>query len=88
MIYFIISLVLVLVAVIFALSNSEAVEVQFLFWGYEGSLALILLLTFLLGMLTVLLSLIPGFFKKKSVKKEEEPNKEVEVKQTIDNASQ
>lgn len=71
MFYFVISLILVLSAVVFALSNAEPVEVSFLFWAFEGSLALMLLLTFLLGVLAALLMLIPGYFKKSKKKVKE-----------------
>lgn len=48
---FITSLIIAVFAVVFALQNTEVVIIDFLFWGFESSLALVLLLTFLIGAL-------------------------------------
>lgn len=49
---FFFSLLLVAVAVVFALQNSGVSTVQFFAWQYEGSLSLILVATYLLGVLS------------------------------------
>lgn len=52
--------------VAFALQNSQLVEVQFLFWRFEGALVLVLLLTFAVGLLTMFLAALPGHFRIRS----------------------
>lgn len=51
-VFFIISLLIAIGAVTFALQNPGVVVIQFLAWQFQGSLALILLLTFALGFLS------------------------------------
>ena len=71
------SLMIAISAVIFALQNPGAVGIKFLEWESEGSLALILLITFSCGFLTC--SLIAAYVAIKnkwvngSQKKKEEP---------------
>ena len=59
--------------VIFALQNIELVTVTFFAWQFEGSLALILLLTTLVGVVLTTLLLLPstviGHFKYKKLKR-------------------
>ncbi|MGD9092070.1 MAG: lipopolysaccharide assembly protein LapA domain-containing protein [Anaerolineales bacterium] len=50
-IFLFIALLIMLVAIIFAVQNTEPTQVQFLAWKTEGSLALVLLLTLLAGVL-------------------------------------
>jgi len=47
------------VAVIFALQNTTLITVTFFTWQLEGSLALILLLTVSMGILSALLMVLP-----------------------------
>jgi putative membrane protein len=54
------SLVLAIVAVIFALQNPQPMDVNLLFFQTEGSTALVLILTFGFGVLVGLLSSLPG----------------------------
>jgi len=54
------SLLLAIVAVIFALQNPQPMDVNLLFFRTEGSTALILILTFSLGIVVGLLSSLPG----------------------------
>lgn len=54
------SLLLAIVAVIFALQNPQPMDVNLLFFRTEGSTALILILTFSLGIIVGLLSSLPG----------------------------
>jgi uncharacterized integral membrane protein len=46
---FLIVISIVVAAVVFAAQNTEVVSIDFLFWEWRGSLALILLFSFLLG---------------------------------------
>ena len=64
MIFFLtLGIVLGIVSVIFALQNTEVVVVSFLTWQFEGSLALVLLLTIMSGVLMTLLILLPSLIK-------------------------
>jgi len=50
---------LIIIAILFAvfiLQNAQVVEVQFLFWGTEASRAIVLLVTFFLGLVSGWLS--------------------------------
>lgn len=49
--------------VIFALQNVQTVMVSFLGWGFEGSLALIVILALLAGIIISWLMAIPSFIK-------------------------
>jgi len=54
------SLVLAIIAVIFALQNPQPMDVNLLFFRTEGSTALVLILTFSFGIVVGLLSSLPG----------------------------
>ena len=56
----IILLVLSVVLVIFAVQNYEVVSIQFLFWSFQTSRAIILIGTFIIG---VLVGLMVSFLK-------------------------
>jgi putative membrane protein len=56
----ILSLLLAILAVVFAVQNLQPMEVDLLFFETEGSAALILILTFGLGVTVGLLSSLPG----------------------------
>ena len=55
-----------ILTVIFALQNAIPVGVTFLVWKFEGSLALVLMSTFALGVLVSLLVSIPAIVKRRS----------------------
>lgn len=55
MVKFIISLILLVIVVLFVLQNTQVVEVQLLFWTVSMSRALMLLGTFLIGIIAGLL---------------------------------
>jgi lipopolysaccharide assembly protein A len=57
----IVGIVLGAVAVLFILQNTTIVTVAFLTWHIDGSLALILLLALVSGVLITLLILLPSF---------------------------
>jgi putative membrane protein len=61
----ILALAFALVAVIFALQNTEMVTVSFFSLSYEGSLALVILVAVALGILIGVLVMIPGKIKNK-----------------------
>ncbi|MDP4020425.1 MAG: LapA family protein [Candidatus Adlerbacteria bacterium] len=64
MIFFLtLGIVLGIISVVFALQNTEVVTVSFLTWQFEGSLALVLLLTIMSGILMTLLILFPSLIK-------------------------
>ena len=64
--FLIVALGLAILTVIFALQNAIPVGVTFLVWKFEGSLALVLMLTFALGVLVSLLLSIPAIVKRRS----------------------
>ena len=62
---FAISIILSALAVIFALQNAQPVKVTFLHWSFDGSLVIILLLTFLVGVISAFIASIPGYIRMK-----------------------
>jgi uncharacterized integral membrane protein len=64
--FLIVALGLAILTVIFALQNAIPVGVTFLVWKFEGSLVLVLMLTFALGVLVSLLLSIPAILKRRS----------------------
>ena len=77
----IVILVIAILAIIFAIQNVSVVAVNFLIWKLEGSLALILLLTFVSGFIVGLLILLPSLLRKKSVASgQNEKSKELQQK--------
>ena len=56
----VLSLLLAILAVLFAVQNPQPMEVQLLFFSTEGSTALVLILTFGLGVTVGLLTSLPG----------------------------
>ncbi|MFZ3012046.1 MAG: LapA family protein [Minisyncoccia bacterium] len=75
-ILFIIGILLGAMAVVFALQNIAVITVTFFSWELTGSLALVLLMTILSGMLISIFLLLPQFirnhFKFKNLQKEKE----------------
>ncbi len=64
MIFFIIlGIALGVLSVVFVSQNTDVVTVSFLTWQFDGSLALILLLTLISGVVMTLLVLVPSFIK-------------------------
>src|SRR6266542_4742346 len=64
--FLIVALGLAILTVIFALQNTIPVGVTLLIWKFEGSLALVLMLTFALGVLVSFLVSIPAIVKRRS----------------------
>jgi uncharacterized integral membrane protein len=53
-------LILSLVALVFALQNTQSVRISFLVWHVNGSLAFLLILFFFVGVLVGILVVLPG----------------------------
>lgn len=60
----VIALIIAVLAVVFALQNTVPIVVSFLPWEFQGSLALVLLLTLALGVLIGLLVSVPSVFSR------------------------
>lgn len=60
----VLALVIALLAVVFALQNAVPITVTLLFTSFRGSLALVLLVTFALGVLTSLLVSVPALIRR------------------------
>jgi len=64
------ALILAVLTVVFALQNDDPMAVDFLFVQTQGSTALILIVTFAIGVVTGLLSTLPGRIRdKRKIKK-------------------
>ncbi len=64
MTHFILAIIVGVVAVIFALSNVAVVSVEFLLWDFEASLAIVVLISFLLGIMATLIMVLPSVWRK------------------------
>lgn len=62
-IFLLVSLLIAAVAVVFALQNTEMITVHFLFWNFQGSLALILLTALATGAVASSFASLPSLFK-------------------------
>jgi len=60
----ILALILTIIVAIFAIQNNIAINITFLAWSIDGSLALILIITFALGIVLGLLVSTPIWIKK------------------------
>jgi putative membrane protein len=87
--FIVLALLIVLVIVLFALQNSAIVTVSFLLFHYAGSLALILVVMFSLGLLVGILISIPSLLRKSSDLREQRRRvKQLEESLTRSTASQ
>lgn len=59
-------IVLAILLAIFALQNNVAVAVSFLMWRFESTLALVLLLSLVVGVVTVVLVTIPANWRRRT----------------------
>jgi uncharacterized integral membrane protein len=59
-IFFAIALILALLVTVFAVLNNEPITVSFLIWEFKGSLALVLMITLMLGIIIGVLLMAPG----------------------------
>lgn len=60
----IIALLLAIMTALFAVQNSQSTQISFLQWHFNGPLVVVLLITFLSGVITALLVTIPGSISK------------------------
>lgn len=60
---FAVSIILSALAVVFALQNALPAKVTFLYWSFEASLVIILLLTFVAGVLSAVIASVPGYIR-------------------------
>ncbi len=85
----IIAVVISLLAIIFALQNNILVTVRFIFWELPYiNLALILVITLILGLITGMLFLAPGIYRRNQTiliqkKRLLELEKEISIKKTL-----
>jgi uncharacterized integral membrane protein len=66
-IFLFISLFVAAIAVLFALQNTAVVEINFLFWNFEGSLALLLLIALALGALISFFASLPSILRRNNL---------------------
>ena len=59
-IFFVIALILALLVTVFAVQNNQPITISFLFWSINGSLALVLMVTLVLGIVIGVLLMAPG----------------------------
>lgn len=62
--YLVVALIIAVLVVSFALQNAVAVTINFLIWKFESSLALVLLVSFGMGILTSLLVSFPSLVRR------------------------
>lgn len=62
--WLILALVIAILVVIFAIQNAITITISVLFWRFQGSLALVLLLTLALGAIAGLLVSIPSLIRR------------------------
>jgi len=58
------AIALALLMAFFAVQNSQHTQVTFLRWYFEGSLVIVLLLSFGAGVVTMFLAMLPGSLRK------------------------
>jgi len=61
----IVGAILAILLAVFVLQNNVAVAVSFLFWRFESTLALVLLLSLAVGVITVVLVTIPANWRRR-----------------------
>ena len=61
----IVGAILAILLAVFALQNNVAVAVSFLFWRFESTLALVLLFSLAVGVITVVLVTIPANWRRR-----------------------
>ncbi len=74
-------LLMALILVIFSVQNSDYAMIKFLSWSAETSMALLLLISFLIGTFTTFLWLTPVIFRRNKKSTTPKPAKKTEVPQ-------
>jgi uncharacterized integral membrane protein len=59
-IFFAVALILALLVTVFAVQNNKTITISFIFWSIEGSLALVLMITLVFGIVIGVLLMAPG----------------------------
>jgi lipopolysaccharide assembly protein A len=59
------ALLLILIVVVFALQNSDPVQIKLLFWNVESSIAFVMTSVLFIGALLGVLFSLPSIFKKR-----------------------
>ena len=62
-IFLVISLLIAIFAIVFALQNTAAVTITFIAWTFHGSLALVLILSVFAGMVIGFLAMLPAVIR-------------------------
>jgi uncharacterized integral membrane protein len=84
--YLFIAAFIAVLAVIFALQNAVPVTVSFLIWRVESSLALILIITFIAGLVSsFLFNTLTRIKRTRSTSDQEKKNGQINKKSTTDN---
>jgi putative membrane protein len=69
--FLLMALLICIVIVLFAVQNAALVTVTFLAFNFTGSLALILVIVFALGVLSGMLMTVPSFWRKSAALREQ-----------------
>lgn len=91
--YLVISLIILLLGIIFVLQNAEETHISFLFWEFKASRAIVLFVTFFMGILIGVFTSIANLIRKdrvikKQVKEIEKLQYRVDaLEQELDNGS-
>lgn len=84
LIFLVISLLIAVLAVVFALQNASTVTITFLAWNIRGSLALVLLLTTIAGILVGFFAALPTIIRDKwKVRSQRKRATELEASLTV-----
>ncbi|MFN2147260.1 MAG: lipopolysaccharide assembly LapA domain-containing protein [Anaerolineales bacterium] len=75
-IFLVLALILSLLVTIFAVQNNASIEISFLRWNVTGSLALVLMLTLVLGILVGVMIMLPGSVRARLVARDERKRKQ------------
>ncbi len=63
LIFIILAFLILIFAIIFALQNTVAVTIYFLFWQFHGSLALVLIVSLVAGLVISFLAYLPSLLR-------------------------
>lgn len=83
-IFLLIALIIALIAVIFALQNTQVVSITFLAWTFQSSIALEMVVTLIAGVLVGILAMLPASIRSQlqvSSKKREKASLEASLAQ-------
>jgi lipopolysaccharide assembly protein A len=83
-IFLLFALLIALIAVIFALQNTQVVSINFLAWTFQSSIALEMVVTLIAGVLVGILAMLPGSIRSQlqiSSKKKEKAGLEASLAQ-------